>query len=95
MKTFGQKVIDYTETFRPDWDLPKGFELIFPYGEKATKEAVKSFYTKFFNDAHERIFLFGINPGRFGSGLTGIGFTDPFHLEKTCGIKNSFDKRQQ
>lgn len=94
-KTFGQQVIDYTESFRPDWKLPEGFSLLFPYGEKATMQAVTTFYSKFFNDHHKRTFLFGINPGRFGSGITGVSFTDPYFLEETCGIANDFDKKKE
>jgi len=37
----------------------------------------------------------GINPGRFGGGVTGIPFTDPIRLEKVCGIKNDFLKKQE
>ena len=39
--------------------------------------------------------MLGINPGRFGAGVTGITFTDPVRLEKECGIPNNFDKRQE
>ena len=37
----------------------------------------------------------GINPGRFGGGVTGIPFTDPVRLEKVCGIKNDFQRKQE
>jgi len=94
-QTFGNQVINYTKAFRPDWELPKGFGLLFPYGEKATMDAVTQFYTKFFSDQNERTFLFGINPGRFGSGITGVSFTDPFFLETTCGIPNNFEKKKE
>jgi hypothetical protein len=43
----------------------------------------------------ERIILLGINPGRFGAGVTGITFTDPERLEQECGIPNSFEKRSE
>lgn len=39
--------------------------------------------------------IFGINPGRFGGGVTGIPFTDPIRLEKDCGIPNSWQKKQE
>lgn len=53
------------------------------------------FYTKYFNDTKKRFFLFGINPGRFGAGVTGVPFTDPIILENVCGIKNSFQKKNE
>ncbi len=31
--------------------------------------------------------ILGINPGRFGAGLTGIPFTDPKRLVANCGIE--------
>lgn len=37
----------------------------------------------------------GINPGRFGAGVTGIGFTDPIRLEEDCGISNDFEKKAE
>jgi hypothetical protein len=37
--------------------------------------------------------LLGINPGRFGGGITGIPFTDPVKLYEICEIPNKFDKR--
>lgn len=95
MPTFAQKVISYTQSFRPDWDLPEGFELLFPYSNDRTMRAVTAFYTKFFSDTQERTFLFGINPGRFGAGITGVAFTDPYFLENTCGIANDFDKKKE
>ena len=42
-----------------------------------------------------RISIFGINPGRFGAGLTGISFTDPIRLELVCGIKNDLKKKPE
>jgi hypothetical protein len=37
----------------------------------------------------------GINPGRFGSGTTGVSFTDPIKLEKYCDIKNDLPKKPE
>ncbi|HYG14573.1 MAG TPA: uracil-DNA glycosylase family protein, partial [Bacteroidia bacterium] len=44
---------------------------------------------------NERVFILGINPGRFGGGVTGIPFTDPIRLEKECGITNPFAKKPE
>jgi len=37
----------------------------------------------------------GINPGRFGGGITGIPFTDPMRLQNICGIENNFKKKYE
>ncbi len=39
--------------------------------------------------------IIGINPGRFGGGITGIPFTDPIRLKKECGIENSWQQKQE
>lgn len=38
--------------------------------------------------------IIGINPGRFGGGITGIPFTDPIKLEE-LGIHNSLPKKRE
>jgi hypothetical protein len=39
--------------------------------------------------------VLGINPGRFGGGVTGVMFTDPVALESICGIRNDLVKRRE
>ena len=70
-------------------------EVLNPFLRKETKEIVSTFYSKYYSDNENRLAFIGINPGRLGSGLTGIGFTDPVHLESVCGIENSFNKKQE
>ncbi len=53
-----------------------------------------SFYDQFYNDQKQRTFILGINPGRFGAGLTGVPFTDPIRL-KQLGIDNSFPAKPE
>ena len=66
-----------------------------PYENDEVKKVVKNFYTKFYNDENERLFIIGINPGRFGGGLTGIAFTDPVALRENCSIENNFGDRKE
>ncbi len=47
---------------------------------------VDVFYHKYYNDNEPRSLILGINPGRFGAGLTGIPFTDPKRLISECQI---------
>ncbi|HVV55873.1 MAG TPA: uracil-DNA glycosylase family protein, partial [Mucilaginibacter sp.] len=46
----------------------------------------EQFYRKYYSDNNKRHLILGINPGRFGAGLTGIPFTDPKRLVSECGI---------
>lgn len=95
MPSFSQKAIKYFTGLKSPESLPGGIEVLNPYSNKEVKQVVAEFYNKFFNDAAERVFLLGINPGRFGGGITGIAFTDPVALEKNCGIKNNLPKRTE
>lgn len=66
-----------------------------PYRNPRVRGYVESFFRAFYSDTAPRIFVFGINPGRFGGGRTGIMFTDPVALEVCCGIPNNLEKRRE
>jgi len=94
--TFAQKVLDYhIKTLQPNWKLPKGVELLYPFAEEETQACMKVFYEKYFSDNRERIFVAGINPGRFGAGVTGVPFTGPKMLREQCGIEHDFTGRPE
>ena len=75
--------------------LPPGFEWLFPYDNPETMRALTTFYERFYADIRARSFIFGINPGRFGAGVTGVPFTDPIRLATECGIENGFQKKAE
>ncbi len=91
--TFGESVVKFYKSLKITSALPAGVEVMNPIASKETFAVLKEFYLKYFSDNNQRVFLFGINPGRFGGGITGIPFTDPVTLEKDCGIINPFNKR--
>jgi len=93
--TYGNKIIDFYKSLEPPTKLPKGVEILYPYKSPEVIETVEKFYTKYYNDTNQRVFLIGINPGRFGGGSTGIPFTDPVRLQEDLSIKNDFDKRSE
>ena len=86
--TFAQHVIQYFANLTFNVALPDGVEAMNPYLQPSTMDAVTKYYTKFFNDTNPRTFIVGINPGRFGAGITGISFTDTVRLEQDCGISH-------
>lgn len=90
--TFADKIIRYFEKLECNIALPPDVLYMNPYKEKNTMEAVKSFYRKYYSDTNDRIYIVGINPGRFGSGATGIAFTDTVRLESCCGITHNLPK---
>jgi hypothetical protein len=90
--TFAEKVINFHFNLKANFKFPAKVEVLNPFAIDETREVFKAFYMKFYSDEKPRIYLFGINPGRFGAGLTGISFTDPIRLENECGIANHFKK---
>lgn len=93
--SFSSKAINYFCNLKTPLLKSSGVWVINPYERDDVKEIVKKFYTKFYNDQNERLFIIGINPGRFGGGLTGISFTDPVALRQHCGIENRFGDRKE
>ncbi|MFH6943496.1 SMUG2 DNA glycosylase family protein [Flavobacterium aquidurense] len=86
--TFGDKVIDYNYHLHYSGKMPKGFKVLNPYLDNPeTIVAMEQFYHKYYNDFQPRKFIIGINPSRYGAGVTGVPFTDTKRLESVCGIK--------
>lgn len=93
--SFADKAIKYFNGLKtPELNLNQT-ELLNPYSSKEVKEIVRKFFRKFYDDDNERIFIIGINPGRFGGGLTGISFTDPVALREQCGIENNLGNQKE
>lgn len=93
--TFSDKATKYFCNLKsPDLKVD-GVSLINPYQNEDVKEAIKSFFNKFYYDNNKRLFIIGINPGRFGGGLTGIAFSDPVALREHCKIENHLGSRKE
>jgi hypothetical protein len=95
MLTFADKAINYFTNLKSPTKLPAGIQILNPYEREEVKTAVSGFFTKYYNDNRKRIYILGINPGRFGGGLTGISFTDPVALKKYCRIENALGNREE
>jgi hypothetical protein len=87
MKTFADKVIAFNQKLHFEGKLPEGIRIMNPFEEDENVLRISSeFYKKYYNDQQPRRLILGINPGRFGAGVTGIPFTDPKRLVEKCGI---------
>lgn len=87
MKTFAEKVIQFNKKLHFTGNLPEGVTILNPFREDTkVNELASAFYKKYYSDTHSRHMILGINPGRFGGGVTGIPFTDPKRLIEKCGI---------
>ena len=88
-RTFADRAIAYYNALDAPDNLPPGIGVMNPYQQPDVQQIVGEFYTKFYGDTNPRVFVLGINPGRFGAGVTGISFTTPQNLRRYCGIENT------
>src|SRR5438045_5396299 len=93
--SFADNILDFLFNLQLPFNLPKDVEVLDAHQRPVVREVCSIFYKKYYNDNDQRHLLIGINPGRFGGGVTGIPFTDPIRLEKFCGIQNDFQKKQE
>lgn len=91
--TFSEQILNFYLNLPKELSLPNGVETIYPFDNVETQRVMQQFFDKYYDDTTPRTYLIGINPGRLGSGITGIGFADAYHLERYCDIPNRFDKR--
>lgn len=90
---FSQRILTFLSSLQIKTSLPRKVEILNPYQNPVAFQSCKSFYTQYYSDSNQRKIILGINPGRFGGGLTGIPFTDPVKLETICGINNNLNKK--
>ena len=101
MNTAGKKItqsyaiLKFCKSLSPNMKLPRGVTIMNPFTDAVSWQLAETFYNKFYNDHHPRKFIFGINPGRFGAGITGVPFTDPIGLKEICGIDNDLPKKAE
>ncbi|MBA2745929.1 MAG: DUF4918 family protein [Flavisolibacter sp.] len=94
MNSWSAQLISYYSELHPP-ELPQPTEWLHPQKQEAVMEVVQAFYSKYYNDQKPRILFLGINPGRYGAGITGINFTAPRQLETCCGIDHPFKDQSE
>ena len=88
-------ILEFINSFGIPGRIPKGISVLEPWKSADAIKVCALFYRKFYSDNIKRTAIFGINPGRFGGGQTGIPFTDPARLFTACGIENSFPQKAE
>ena len=68
---------------------------LYPQKDETVGKIVEAFAEKFYCDGKTRRLLLGINPGRFGAGVTGVNFTAPRQLRDHCGIDHPFKDQSE
>jgi hypothetical protein len=87
VKTFADKVIAFNKALHFEGRLPEGIRIMNPFRENEFALPISTtFYKKYYNDNNVRHLILGINPGRFGAGVTGVPFTDTKRLQSECHI---------
>lgn len=95
MNTWAHFLWQYYTTLQPPKPLPNGIEWLHPQSNPDVQETLRRFLGKYFNDDGHRILMLGINPGRFGAGITGVNFSAPRQLTDPCGIDHPFGKQSE
>jgi hypothetical protein len=90
MTLLADQLIEFYTNLQPPVLLPAGVGVLHPQKDPAVIKVIKQFYRKFYADKKPRKLLLGINPGRYGAGITGINFTAPRQLKENCGIDHPF-----
>jgi hypothetical protein len=84
---FADEIIQFLKELEYKGLLPEGISVMNPYKDnREIVPVISQFYRKFYNDNNLRYMILGINPGRFGAGVTGIPFTDSKRLAEKCGL---------
>lgn len=94
MKKIADQILDYHFSLKSPFRLSGGVEWLLPYEDPETRRCMSVFYHRYYDDGYPRSYILGINPGRFGAGLTGVPFTDPIRLQQ-LGIENSFPAKPE
>ena len=79
----------------PAAPLPREVQVRNAYHDPAVTTIFEEFARKFYAADVLRVGIFGINPGRFGGGRTGVAFTDPVALTEICGIGHALSGRRR
>lgn len=93
--SYAAAILKFYKGLRPNFPVPEGVSVMNPYTNPDTWDLASRFYRKFYDDERPRAYIFGINPGRFGAGLTGVPFTDPIRLEDKCEIPNAMPRKPE
>ena len=92
---WAQHIIEYYKNLHPPIPLPEEIQWLHPQLNPEVMDVVNQFYTKYYSDESPRTIMLGINPGRYGAGVTGVNFTAPRQLKQICNISHSFKDQSE
>jgi len=86
MMSLADHLFNYYRDLQPPSKLPPGIDWLYPQQDPRTLNILRLFLNTYYSDLNPRHLLLGINPGRFGAGVTGVNFTAPRQLRHDLGI---------
>jgi hypothetical protein len=93
--TWAEHLLEFYRDLKPPMNLPDNVAWLYPQKDAGVMDIVKQFLYKYYDDEQPRRILLGINPGRFGAGVTGVNFTAPRQLKDQCGIDHAFKNQSE
>ncbi len=94
--TLADRIIRFNETLDYHGPLPESVGIMNPFREYDDVLRIsRAFYKKYYDDNEPRFLILGINPGRFGAGITGIPFTDPKRIVEKCGLPYARERKHE
>jgi hypothetical protein len=93
MSSFAYRLLHFLTSFPAPSALPEGVAAFNPYLEPAIQPLLTEFAYRYYGGNKPRVAVLGINPGRLGSGRTGVAFTDPVALADNCDIAHSLPRQ--
>jgi hypothetical protein len=95
MPDFAARLLALLSSFPlPAAPLPGSVKVRNSFHDPAVQAILTAFARKFYAADTPRVGVFGINPGRFGGGRTGVAFTDPVALA-SCGIAHELPRQRR
>lgn len=94
-ESFGKGIERFLMSMRYDGVLPNGIEILDPYKDPEVKRVIHEMVSRYYAGDHPRVGMWGINPGRFGAGVTGLSFTDPWAVKNLLGIETTLAGRRE
>ena len=92
---FSNSIADFLTTLNLGVDLPAGYEVLDSCQDPEVRRVVRLFAETYYAGEQQRTAIWGINPGRFGAGVTGLAFTDPYALTTMLGIDTTIAGRRE
>ena len=93
--TWAEHLTDYYFHLQPPKKLPADIAWLYPQKDPLVRKIFEQFCFNYYNDQNPRRLFLGINPGRFGAGVTGVNFTAPRQLTEHCKIEHPFKDQSE